>query len=302
MKPTIQASIDTINDTINDATKPIHQFSVQTNALRRSLSHFINVRTIGLLGSGALMSALSLSAHAGSLISSTDYLDYELPEKVQKVCAERDKCPEIEVKYLRTNHQWINDTANARINHLVINSKPSESAPITKKASSADIKSAIDGFVNAQFEEVPEDSAFFYSLMVTPEYLGHVNDFEMFEINSYVFTGGAHGMPYSEYLVFDQATKKQVKLADMLQSGKKSQFKALAYDAYKTWVKTVDEDVASYEKNWPFMLSDNVTLTDKGIDIRYQHYAIGPYAYGMPVLSIPYSELSGVIKPRFNPK
>ena len=138
--------------------------------------------------------------------------------------------------------------------------------------------------------------------MVTPEYLGHVNDFELFEINSYVFTGGAHGMPYSEYLVFDQQTKKQIQLTDMLQPNKKSRFKALAYDAYKDWVKTVDEDAASYEKSWPFTLSENVTLTDKGIDIRYQHYAIGPYAYGMPVLSIPYDKLDGIIKPRFIPK
>ena len=154
----------------------------------------------------------------------------------------------------------------------------------------------------SQFADLPKDSVFVYNLMVTPEYLGHVNDFEMFEIDSYVFTGGAHGMPYSEYLVFDQKTKKQIQLVDMLQSGKKSRFKALAYNAYKDWVKTVDKDVASYEKNWPFTLSDNVTLTDKGIDIRYQHYSIGPYAYGMPVLSIPYSKLGGIIKPQFIPK
>ncbi|BFM01967.1 hypothetical protein Psyaliredsea_06140 [Psychrobacter alimentarius] len=60
--------------------------------------------------------------------------------------------------------------------------------------------------------------------------------------------------------------------------------------------------MSSYEKNWPFTLSDNVTLTDKGIDILYQPYAIGPYASGMPTLSIPYSQLNGVIKPRFIPK
>ena len=40
-------------------------------------------------------------------------------------------------------------------------------------------------------------------------------------------------------------------------------------------------------------------LHEKGIDIRYQHYSIGPYAYGMPVLSIPYNKLGGIIKPRF---
>ena len=259
-------------------------------------------RLITVLSSGLLLGALSLSAHAGSLISHTEYLEYELPKKIAEKCSERDNCPEIEVKYLNTNHGWINTLTNARINNLVVNSKPTESASITKKSSSAEVKAAIDGFVNSQFSDLPQDSVFVYSLMVTPEYLGHVNDFEMFEINSYVFTGGAHGMPYSEYLIFDQQSKKQIQLADMLQPNKKPRFKALAYDAYKKWVKTVDNDVKNYEKNWPFTLSDNVTLTDKGVDIRYQHYSITPYAYGMPVLSIPYEKLGGIIKPRFIPK
>ena len=256
-------------------------------------------RLLTLLSSGLLLGALSLSAQAGSLISHSEYLDYELPKKIKEKCTARDNCPDIEVKYLKTNHAWINKLANARIDNLVVNSKPTESVPITKQSSPAEVKAAIDGFVSAQFADLPQDSIFVYNLMVTPEYLGHVNDFELFEINSYVFTGGAHGMPYSEYLIFDQQSKKQIQLTDMLQPNKKSKFKALAYDAYKDWVKTVDEDAASYEKNWPFTLSENVTLTDKGIDIRYQHYSIGPYAYGMPVLSIPYSKLNGIIKPRF---
>ena len=277
---------------LNNKSKPTQQLALKT----------VWLRLIPVLCSGALFSVLSLSAHAGSLISSTDYLDYELPKKIQETCLKRDNCPEIEIKYLKTNHNWINDITNERINNLVVNSKPTESAPITTKSNQANVKNAIDGFVMSQFADLPKDSVFVYNLMVTPEYLGHVNDFEMFEIDSYVFTGGAHGMPYSEYLVFDQKTKKQIQLVDMLQSGKKSRFKALAYNAYKDWVKTVDKDVASYEKNWPFTLSDNVTLTDKGIDIRYQHYSIGPYAYGMPVLSIPYSKLGGIIKPQFIPK
>ena len=266
---------------------------------------------------------LSLSANASTLISSTEYIDYELPKTVQDQCYKKSNCPEIEVKYLKTNHDWINNIVNARINNLVINSKPSES-PVNKSTAIKAAKLAIDDFARSQFKDMPADSSGSYSLLVKPEYLGHVQkghvqqgdvqqghvqqgstkstqteDFELFEINSYVFTGGAHGMPLSEYLIFDVNSKKQVTLADMLQPGKQSRFKALAYQAYKEWVKTVDEDVSNYEKNWPFTLSDNVTLTDKGVNIRYQHYDIGPYAYGMPVLSIPYAKLSGIIKPSF---
>ena len=275
---------------------------IKSQSAQQSSTDAGRLRSLSIVSSALLFGTLSFSAHAGSLFSSTEYLDYQLPKKVQESCTARDNCPEIEVKYLNTNHKWINDITNQRINTLVINSRPSESAPITTKANPAAVKSALDGFVASQFNELPSDSAFAYSLKVTPDYVGHINDFETFEISSYVFVGGAHGMPYSEYLLFDQKTKKQIKLADMLQSGKKSQFKALVYNAYKDWVKTVDKDIKNYEKNWSFTLSDNVTLTDKGIDIRYQPYDIAPYAYGMPVLSIPYNKLGGIIQPRFIPK
>ena len=257
---------------------------------------------LGTLISSMLLGAVSLSANASTLISSSEYLNYELPKSIQERCIERDNCPNIEVNYLKTNHDWMNKITNARINNLVINSKPSESPPVKTTGDAKKVKAAIDAFTAAQFADLPDDSAFRYELMVKPNYIGHVNDFELFKIDSYVFTGGAHGMPYSEYLIFDTTTNKQVRLDDMLLVGKKPRFKALAYEAYKAWVKTVDKDVVNYEKSWPFSLSDNITLTDKGVDIQYQHYDIGPYAYGMPVLSIPYHKLRGIIKPHFLPK
>ena len=259
-------------------------------------------RLVVRLGSSVLIGLVSLSAQAGSLVSGTEYLDYHLPEKIQEACAWRNNCPEIEVEYLKSNHSWINKTVNARINNLVVNSKPTESAPIKTPSTQADVADAINDFATSRLQDMSDSSPWAYHLRVTPDYLGHVNDFELFEINSYVFTGGAHGMPYSEYLTFDLTTKKQVTLDDMLIEGKKPRFEALAYEAYKTWVKTVADNVSSYEKRWPFMLSDNVTLTDTGINIRYQHYSIGPYAYGMPVLSIPYHQLDNIIKPHFIPK
>ena len=259
-------------------------------------------RSIAMLTGSLLLSAVSMSVNAGSFISSTEYLPYQLPSNIQETCDKRDNCPEIEVKYLKSSQNWIDEIANARIDNLVVNSQMTESAPIKGKISEKEVKDALDSFVSSQFQDMPDDVSWGYNLMVAPNYLGHVDDFELFEISSYVYTGGAHGMPYSEYLVFDPSTKKQVTLDDMLISGKKPRFKALAYDAYKVWVKTVAEDVSSYEKNWPFTLSDNVTLTDTGVSIRYQHYSIGPYAYGMPILNIPYNKLDKVIKPHFIPK
>ncbi|MGM8887428.1 RsiV family protein [Psychrobacter sp. 1U2] len=260
------------------------------------------IKPIATFGVAILLSAFSLSTNETTLISATDYLDYNLPKHLQERCIKRENCPKIDIKYLKTNHDWLNGVVNGRINDLVVNSKMSESAPINNKNSHADVRAAIDDFAASQFSDLPADSVFTYRLTIEPKYLGHVDNFELFEIHSYIFTGGAHGMPYSEYLVFDSTTKQQVQLVDMLQKGKKSDFEALAYDAYKKWVGTVASDTHDYEQSWPFVFSDNITLTDKGIDIRYQHYSIGPYAYGMPVLSIPYDKLNTIIKPYFMPQ
>ncbi|MEN6670019.1 RsiV family protein [Psychrobacter sp. B38] len=287
--------MDAANQFNSDASMlPIHSIHL--------LKKIGRMRLIVMLASGLLAGTMSASANAANVISSTTYIDYQLPEKIQDICNERDNCPKIEAKYLKTNHTWINEITNARIDYLLVNSKPTESAPIKTKSSQADVQAALNDFVRSQFTDTPEDRQWAYELMVTPKYLGHVGDVELFEIESYLYTGGAHGMSYSEYLIFDPSAKKQITLDDMLVAGKKSRFKTLAYDAYQAWVKTFDTNVRSYEKNWPFTLSDNVTLTDKGIDILYQPYAIGPYASGMPILSVPYSQLDGVIKPRFIPK
>ncbi|MGM8872527.1 RsiV family protein [Psychrobacter sp. 2Y5] len=261
-------------------------------------------RSVLAIATGSLLS-ISLAANASSLISSTEYLDYEFPVSVQEQCYEKNNCPEIEVKYLNTNQDWLNDIVNKRVNNIVINSKMSES-PVSQATDKKTAKTAIDDFVKSQFMDMPEEVRWSYSLTVTPEYLGHVKlgqgeDLELFNISSYVFTGGAHGMPFSEYLIFDPANKQQITLDNMIQTGQQSRFNALAYDAYKSWVKWIDEDVKSYEQNWPFVASEDVSLTDKGVNIRYQPYAIGPYAYGMPVLTIPYSKLAGILKPRFMP-
>ncbi|MGM8886777.1 RsiV family protein [Psychrobacter sp. 1U2] len=261
-------------------------------------------RCLLALATGGLLSA-GLTANASTLISSTEYLDYELPKEIQERCYEKANCPEIEVKYLNTNQNWLNDIVNKRVNNIVINSKMSES-PVDKSTDQKTAKAAIDDFVKSQFMDMTEQVRWSYSLMVTPEYLGHVKlsqgeDLELFEISSYVFTGGAHGMPFSEYLIFDPANEQQVTFNDMLKPDQQSRFNALAYDAYKSWVKSIDEDIESYEQNWPFVTNDNVSLTDKGVNILYQPYAIGPYAYGMPVLTIPYNKLDGILKPRFMP-
>ena len=266
----------------------------------------ITINALKTITLAALVNTMMLTAQASTFIQHTDYLDYELPQSVIKACQDKSNCPEIKIEYLQSNQDWINKIVNGRINALIMTEtdtgeaaqypvKSSKAKDITAKA----IKSKLDGFTQAQLTELPPDSSLNYSLAIQPNYMGHVGDIEQVEITSYVYLGGAHGMPYTEYVILDGQGKRQLTLDDLLVAHQKPKFKAQAYEAYKKWVKEMDSDLKDYEKNWPFSLTDNVMLTDKGLVLKYQAYDIGPYAFGQPELLVPYSKLSGIIKPQF---
>lgn len=275
------------NRVVNSAVNGVH-------ALNKKCYVALMVSAIG---------GIAMPAYANSLLFDTDYLDYQLPADVSTVCEVKNNCPDISVEYMHSNHAWMNDIINEHINRLIL-ATPNDmtQATQTKPQSDPSIKNTLDDFAKSQLVELPSDSSLNYSIDVSPSYVGHIDDIEIFNINSYLYLGGAHGMPYSEYVMLDQHSQKQVILDDLIPADKKTQFNALAYAAYKQWIAQMSEAPEDYESSWPFNLSDNIVLTDKGLDIVYQPYAIAPFAYGMPVLSMTYEQLNGVINPRYVPK
>ena len=74
--------------------------------------------------------------------------------------------------------------------------------------------------------------------------------------------------------------------------------------AHAKWLQGNAEarrDPAAYDKMWPFQENDNYALTRDGMVIKYPAYSIAPYAQGEPEISIPYSELRGILKPELLP-
>lgn len=251
----------------------------------------------------ALSASAVLPAQAATLIYSTDYLDYSLPEAVSTACLEKNNCPEVNIQYLASNHAWMNTIVNDLVNEIATDGRDMSAPAIergkSKSKSAAAVKISLDEFTQSQLDDLPADSMLHYSIDVQPDYLGHVGDLELFEVSSYLYLGGAHGMPYVEYVLLDSNNKRRLTLDNLLIASAKPKFEALAYDAYKNWVKDFTNDVAEYEKNWPFSMTDNVSLNDQGVVLKYQSYAIAPYASGQPELVIPYNKLAGILRPQY---
>jgi hypothetical protein len=123
------------------------------------------------------------------------------------------------------------------------------------------------------------------------------------EFSSYLSTGGAHGMPGRGFINYDRTRQKALSLPDMLLPGQTDAFWKRAEQAHQRWLTAhqLDQD-PEYLRNWPFERSDNVALGRAAVLLKYNVYSIAPYSSGHPQLTIPYSQLQGILKPQYFPR
>src|SRR5690606_186029 len=121
------------------------------------------------------------------------------------------------------------------------------------------------------------------------------------ELQSYqYFTGAAHGIPATQFLNWHNERARLLGLEDMLAPGQRPAFVQALRTAHERWLAQNQDalnDMATYQRLWPFQESENVALTDAGLVVKYDAYQIAPYSHGQPELTIPYSQLQGILRP-----
>lgn len=119
------------------------------------------------------------------------------------------------------------------------------------------------------------------------------------QLDSYVFAGGAHGASTTQYINWLPKVDRLLTLETMLLPNTAKQFEQALRRQHSEWLKTnslAQENPASYSKTWPFTVSDNVALLAEGLAVTYDPYVLAPYSFGRPTLTIPYSELKGILR------
>lgn len=127
-------------------------------------------------------------------------------------------------------------------------------------------------------------------------------------IETYQYTGGAHGNPGILPLNIDLATGQKLMLADIV---KHDQLQAVIKSAYRELLKRYEDGlfeeartdintIVNNQEQMPeqrqveeFGNMDNVFLTGDGLMFVWNTYDITPYAAGQPMIFIPWSELEG---------
>lgn len=130
-------------------------------------------------------------------------------------------------------------------------------------------------------------------------------DVVVVQLDSYIFTGGAHGISTTQYLNWLPKTDKLLTLEAMLVPGKASAYEEALKKQHALWLKKnplAKDDPTAYAKLWPFVPSENVALLENGLAVTYDPYVLAPYSSGKPTIYIPYRELKGILRPELLPK
>lgn len=125
------------------------------------------------------------------------------------------------------------------------------------------------------------------------------------ELNSgQYFTGAAHGITTTQFLNWDNANGRVLDIDDIFEPGGWERFVALLEQAHRKWVNSTPEardDPEAWLRLWPFQPTTNIALVDSGVVAKYGSYEIAPYSSGQPELRVPYSQLTGILKPQYLP-
>ncbi|MFC6634215.1 DUF3298 and DUF4163 domain-containing protein [Microbulbifer taiwanensis] len=121
------------------------------------------------------------------------------------------------------------------------------------------------------------------------------------EINSYRYTGGAHGMPSVHWLNWNLSSAEQVSLEQVIGDGKEKRFWKEAQAAHRRWQDKQPGSNRDFRQMWPFQRSEDFRLDDEGLVLLYNVYTLGPYVLGPVQLTIPWKDLRDVVREQYQP-
>lgn len=123
------------------------------------------------------------------------------------------------------------------------------------------------------------------------------------ELSSYLYSGGAHGMPGRGFINYALGEQRALGLQDILRPGQQDAFWQAAGEAHLRWLRAqqLDNDVA-FRQQWPFQPTAHIALLRDKLLLKYDVYAIAPYAMGHPSLEIPYVRLRQILREEYLPR
>lgn len=122
--------------------------------------------------------------------------------------------------------------------------------------------------------------------------------------SGYQYTGGAHGISYQNHLTYDKRKKKWLALFDILDLDQREKITQVLDQVVRKEYNIPQEIDLNKSENSIFIvdkiyLSDDFTLSKKGITFHYGLYDLTPYVYGYFDILVPYEDLKPYLQKGF---
>jgi hypothetical protein len=196
-------------------------------------------------------------------------------------------------------HSPAGDSINAATLKEIVDRTPS----FEKKSAAKTIADAATAFIR-EAEELQRDEKEIilpWESSVSGQVLLDLPGIVTVSIQSYAFTGGAHGMSVTQYLVFDTENGKQLGLADFFRPGFEATLDKLIDRRFRQIRGLSENDPLNSEKGGLFddkiKHNENFAVTGSGIRFLYNQYEIAPYAVGDIEIELSFDDLRDILKP-----
>lgn len=220
-------------------------------------------------------------------------------ENLQLENTKCDNCPEINIEV----PQALDETKIAR----TINNSISEELIFTlkfeDKVEVSTVEDAMKSFTKSyqELQQKFEDEAVGWEAEIRGKMVYESPSLISLVLNSYTFTGGAHGYGSTSFLNFDKL--KGIELGNYEMFADLEGFSAFAEERFRN-----EQDVPKGENinvtgfmfsSDTFHLAQNLGFTEKGIQLIYNQYEVASYADGPIELTIPFEQANQFLKEKY---
>lgn len=199
-------------------------------------------------------------------------------------------CRIVDISYPEFENQpALNDSINKRIQTIY-----------TTETSYQSVSDMVQGFM-ADYRNFKTDPNFnnrVYNLMSKTKVLSN-NRLLGLQVESYIYTGGAHGGSFVAFINWDPQARKQIAISDVLKLGAHDSLQVIAEKIFRKneGISSTDPLKQYFFEDNKFTLNENYLFTTEGIKYLYNEYEIKPYSSGRTELLIPYDSIRNLIKP-----
>lgn len=214
----------------------------------------------------------------------------EIPFEFEETAIEKKEPVTIEVIYPKLNDD---SDVSSKINKTIESSLAEQIAFFEEEVDNLTLNDAITQFENrfVSFKNDFEANAAPWEVIINSEIVFQSLYVITISIDSYTFTGGAHGNSVITLLNFDPNTGNLYTQDDVFKPSK--DFIELVKKYFKTETESKNNNIQN--DNFfgeDFRLPENIGFNEEGVIFLYNTYELSSYAEGITEFTIPYNEIS----------